>query len=137
MTADQIVAVARGWLGAPFLHQGRTRAGIDCAGLVIVVCRELGVVPQDFDVTGYTRQPDGSMPDVCDEYLIRCPAQAGGVFTMRYYGEAQHMGFFTPYRHGGLAVIHAVASAGEVVEHRLDAVWRKRIVRTYKLPGAD
>lgn len=135
MTADQIVTLARSWLDVPFLHQGRSRQGVDCAGLVICVARDLGVLPPDGDVTGYTRQPDGSMQRACEHYMTRSQPAVGNVFIMRFEGEPQHMGFFTPYRHGGLAVIHAVASHGKVVEHRLDNIWSKRIVRSYTFPG--
>ena len=44
MPADPsaIVAAARTWLGVPWRHQGRTRQGVDCAGLVVLVGRGLG-----------------------------------------------------------------------------------------------
>jgi cell wall-associated NlpC family hydrolase len=51
-----IVAAARGWIGVPWRHQGRSRAGVDCVGLIVVVCRELGL--SDYDSTVYGRDPD-------------------------------------------------------------------------------
>jgi cell wall-associated NlpC family hydrolase len=35
-----IVSAARSWLGVPWRHQGRTRQGVDCAGLVVLVGRK-------------------------------------------------------------------------------------------------
>lgn len=134
MTADQIVSEARSWIGVPFVHQGRSRQGVDCAGLVICVARSLGMVPADFDVNGYTKQPDGTMRSACEKYMVVSPPTAGGVFMMRYEGEPQHMGFYANYRYGGLSVIHAVMSNGKVVEHRLDSTWRKRVVQSFTLP---
>jgi len=135
MTADLLVTAARGWLGVPFMHQGRSSAGVDCAGLVICLGRDLGQLPADFDVNGYTRQPDGSMFAHCAERLLPSPARVGAVALMRFTDEPQHLGILVPYRHGGLAIVHALQSAGRVVEHRLDANWRARIVRCFSFPG--
>jgi hypothetical protein len=51
------VAVARTLLGVPCRHQGRTRQGVDCAGLVVLVGRGLGLA--DYDTTAYGRRPEG------------------------------------------------------------------------------
>ena len=44
---DAIIAAARAWLGVPWRHQGRTRQGVDCAGLVVLVGREFGLAAYD------------------------------------------------------------------------------------------
>ena len=54
---DAIVAAARVWLGVPWRHQGRTRQGVDCAGLVVLVGRGLGLA--DYDTCAYGRRPEG------------------------------------------------------------------------------
>lgn len=128
------IECARSWLGTRFEHQGRSRHGVDCAGLVICVLREMGYVAPDFDVNGYERQPDGSMFRICDEMLPRAPVEAGSIFVMRFAQEPQHMGFVAPYRWGGLSIIHALQSRKKVVEHRLDDIWRARIVGTFGVP---
>jgi len=51
-------------------------------------------------------------------------ADGGGVAE----AEPQHLAIVTPYRHGGLAMIHAYSRSSAVVEHRLADVWRARIV---------
>ncbi len=134
-TAAAIVAAARSWLGVPFQHQGRTRAGVDCAGLIICIGRDLGELPADWDVNGYTRQPDGSMFAHCAERLGPSGQTPGAVALMRFAEEPQHLGVLVPYRHGGLALVHALQSSGRVVEHRLDATWRSRITRCFSFPG--
>ena len=55
--ADAIVAEARTWLGVPWRHQGRSRAGVDCAGLVVLVARALELA--DHDSTAYGRRAQG------------------------------------------------------------------------------
>lgn len=42
-----VVARARAWLGTPYHHQGRVLgAGVDCAGLLCEVYREVGLMPE-------------------------------------------------------------------------------------------
>jgi cell wall-associated NlpC family hydrolase len=52
-----IVAAARTYLGVPWRHQGRTRAGLDCAGLIVMVARDLAL--SDYDSTAYGRRAQG------------------------------------------------------------------------------
>lgn len=46
-TRAQIVEEARSYLGTKWLHQGRTRDGVDCAGLVACVGNALGLIAYD------------------------------------------------------------------------------------------
>ncbi len=53
------MADARSWLGVPWVHQGRTRLGIDCAGIVTVIGNEHGLL--SFDTTNYQRRTHGTL----------------------------------------------------------------------------
>ena len=53
LMGEAVVAQARAWLGTPWRHQGRSPRGVDCAGLVVLVARALGLA--DHDVAGYSR----------------------------------------------------------------------------------
>jgi len=57
VTAEAVGAAARAWLGIPWRHQGRSARGVDCAGLVVLVARELGLA--DYDKQTYGRRPEG------------------------------------------------------------------------------
>lgn len=141
MTGADVVACARTWIGTPFVHQHRIKGvGADCLGLIIGVCRELLMVESTFDVTGYTRQPDGTMISQADVHMTRVMApEIGDIAVFRFDRQPQHMGFIADYVHGGHSVIHALdqrgRKGGKVVEHRLDPSWRSRIVAVYRLPG--
>lgn len=139
ITREQIVAEARSWIGTPWVHQHRTKGvAVDCAGLVIGVARALGVVADDFDVTGYGRQPDGTLLTVCDTHLERITRdqmQPGDVVVVAVERDPQHMGIVVPYRGALLALVHAASVAGKVIEHRLLFGHGMLYRRAYRFPG--
>jgi cell wall-associated NlpC family hydrolase len=142
MTARaEVVAAARALVGTPYQHQGRLPGvALDCAGVVICVARACGLIEADFDVTGYTPRPDGTLLAYCDRYLTRIEQDAAGpgdVIVTRFGGEAQHFGILSPYLHGGQAVVHAVTGRG-VLETRLlfgTAPAAMKFVAAFRLPG--
>lgn len=142
-SAAQVVAAARGWIGTPWRHQGRSRGGVDCGGLLVEVARELCLA--DVDAGAYGLRADGrSLRALCEEHMRRIPlAQiAPGDAVLIRFRQApheSHLAMVTDYRHGGLALLHALnrAAGGCVVEHRLDAYWRSLIVAAYRLPGVE
>lgn len=139
-----VVATAREWISTPFAHQGRLRRiGVDCAGVLIGVARELHLVAEDFDVQGYPRVPDGSsLLGWCDQYMTRVPQsemQPGDVIVVRIDADPQHLGILGDYRHGGLSIIHAmsVGVRQEVIETRLMFSRALGFVAAYAMPGVD
>lgn len=133
--SKDIITAARGWIGTPFRHQGRLQGvGCDCVGLVVGVAAELGVPVQD--QTGYSREPQGrALRAALDAQLRRVDEPAPGcVVLMRIGREERHVGVVATAETGALTLIHAWLQAGEVVEHHLDDVWRRRIVQSYEIP---
>ena len=122
MTRANVVAEARTWLGTPWVHQHRAKGkAVDCAGLIICVARDLGLLPADFDLNGYSRMPDGTLLAVCDLHMDRVDRtamQPGDVLVVATEHDPQHMGFIGDYRHGGLSLIHASSRAGKAIETR-------------------
>lgn len=139
VTPVQVVAATRAYLGVRWHHQGRGRAGMDCAGLVVCVAHDLGL--SEFDTRDYGRVPNGdTMRQVLREHCIELPANAlapGLVVLMRFDADPQHMGIVADYVHGGFSIVHALAQQRRVVEHRLDQLWLNRIVALYALPGVE
>jgi cell wall-associated NlpC family hydrolase len=147
MTGEEIVAVARGWIGTPFHHQGRLKGvGVDCVGLVIGVAKELHILPDDFQTTAYRREPDGvTLIHECDRLLDRVSRDnisIGDILVMSWKTEPQHVGIIGDYKHGGFSLIHAFGrpGGGKVVEMRLDMndlMRGGKFVAAYRFPGVE
>ena len=145
-TAAQVVAEARTWLGTPWQHQAALKGvGCDCTGLVRGVVGAFRELPPELLRMSYARTPDGvTLLRLCREHLHEVPAtevQPGDVLAFRYIEQPaahpQHLGIAADYVHGGLSIIHALdqqgVARGKVVEHRLDATWRARIVGAFRI----
>jgi cell wall-associated NlpC family hydrolase len=130
-TRDQVVEAARSYLGTRWHHQGRSPAGLDCAGLVIRVAHDLGL--SEFDVTGYGRTPDGaSLYRMAARHMTRARRpQRGDVLLFKFHRSPMHLAILT----GDDTMIHAFANNRKVVEHRIDETWRARIVDAFTIPG--
>ena len=136
----QIVEAARQWIDTPFHHQARLKhVGVDCVGLVIGVARELELVPQDLDVLGYPRTPDGtSLMATMRQHMAeidRAVMQPGDVIVVSFDKDPQHLAILGDYRHGGLSIIHAAGNTGRVIEMRLMFGEHMKFVAAFTLPG--
>lgn len=140
---DDIVRVARSYVGTPYHHRGRRPGvGLDCAGELICVCRELGLREPDFDVPNYDKTPTGELLEWCDRYMTRiskADMQPGDAIGLITDVDPQHLGILAPYRHGGLAIVHAsnVSPHNKVIDHRLMFSGRFRFIAAWKLPGVE
>jgi hypothetical protein len=136
VTRAEVVATSRRYLDCKYHHQGRICAGIDCIGLAIAVCRDLGLGDHDFQ--NYSREPDGvtlmtEIEKVCTpitDYAL------GDLLVFRLRHLPQHCGIVTDLP-DGLGLIHAYQTIGKVAEHALTDWWIERIVAAYRLPGIE
>lgn len=133
-TRDDIVRTSREYLGTPFHHQGRVKGvGMDCAGLLICVARDLGL--QHYDVQGYSRVPSGgefqrhlgANLDVITEIEVGC------ILLMTFDQDPQHVAICSTPE----SIIHAYYDVRKCVEHRLDEVWTDRIRAIYRFRGIE
>lgn len=136
----RVVAIARDWIGTPYLHQASHRGvGSDCLGLLRGVWREIyGAEPESMPrYSADWGEPAG------DEVLWRAltrhlhPAQGANLgdvvlFRMRANGVAKHLGIVSALAEQG-AFIHAYTGHG-VVESALTRPWRRRIVARFHFP---
>jgi hypothetical protein len=136
MGAGLIVETARSFLGARFRHQGRSPEAMDCAGLVILVGRATGHLPESLDVTAYARRPDGrSLMDHCRSHLEeigKADLQVGDIAVFKVETDPQHLAIIGDYPGALLSMIHAYAPAHRVVENRLDDGWRSKLVGAFR-----
>jgi len=136
MRGRQALAIARRWIGTPYLHQASAQgAGTDCLGLLRGVWREMyGSEPEV--VPAYT--PDWS--EVTGEerlwraartHLVPSEIGPGAVllFRMRNGAVAKHLGIAGEQQ----TFVHAYARHG-VVESPLSDPWRRRIVGCFQFP---
>ena len=136
-----IVTEARTWLGTPWAHQGRAKGvAVDCVGLVVEVARATGVLSVA-EAADYRRRPDGStLQAKLGAYLTSRPLaqlRPGDVVLIATNEVADHVAFVGDYPGGrALTLIHAYWPMRKVVEHRLDATWRRRIVAGYSIREA-
>lgn len=135
ITTADLIAEVRSWIGTPYQHQARLKGvGVDCAGLVIGVARELGIF--DVEYQDYGRIPHkGLLPSICDRHLIRCEVPApGSVLVMSFLldaGAEQHLAILTDAG----TIVHAYESVGACVEHHYSLAWQRRTRIVYRFPG--
>lgn len=133
MTPAAIIAAARECIGTPFAHQGRIlNRALDCAGVAVHAACSVGL--EVSEPAAYSRLPNAAMLEWWldnQTFLERVTdMQPADLLLMRFTGEPQHLAVFT-----GDTIVHAYQSIGRVVEHGLDAKWRRRIVRVYRFRG--
>jgi cell wall-associated NlpC family hydrolase len=136
VNGTDIVSIARTWLDVPFRHQGRSRHGVDCGGLLLMVATDAGLSVAA--PTVYSMSPDPDM--IADTLQTNCTRlqfrdqHPGDVLLFSFAGEPRHVGIASELA-GHPAVIHAWAKPGKVVEHRIDDLWHKRLRAVYRLRG--
>jgi NlpC/P60 family putative phage cell wall peptidase len=134
-----LIETAREWLGTPHVHQGAIKGlGCDCVGFLAEVAVETGLITPELRAefpTDYSMQPAaGELRRLCSSHLHLVPFDhraPGDIVLMRFALEPQHLGMLTQVSPVDY-VIHCAEKG--VVEHRLDSVWRARIVRVYRFP---
>lgn len=116
-TAQDMVEEARKWVGTPWRHQGRTRVGVDCVGLLVVCARAIGLEVEDR--TDYGQSPtNDSLLRHLSSYLTKAhnnqilPGRIG-LFTENRF--PCHVGIFSDVD-GAPHLIHAFARRRMVVE---------------------
>ena len=134
MPADDVIAAARSWVGVPYLHQGRSRSGVDCIGLVLEICAECGRLPPKLGRVNYGRHTgtdelERRIGRYCELLEEREP---GALITFAWGAFAGHVGIFT-----GANLIHAFNKRGieRVVETSFAGPWLRVHTRAWRLPA--
>lgn len=139
---SDLVVLARGWIGTPYVHQARCRGvGCDCLGLILGLWAErFGGLPEmppaytrDWSEAGRSER----LWRAAERHLIpkaRDGAATGDVllFRMRDGAVAKHLGLQSRLP-SDPRFIHAYSGRG-VVESRLTTAWARRIVARFEFP---
>lgn len=134
LAAADVIAAARSYVDVPFRHQGRSREGLDCLGLLICAAVDLGLPYRDNLNYGRTPDPRRILKEIRQQ-LIPADAYAPGlVVLLRWGADTAHFGLITDLG-GRLGLIHAAQPYGRVVEHGFDATWRRRRRGLFAIPG--
>lgn len=135
---DDIISEARGWLEVPWRHQGRTRHGIDCAGLVIKVANDLGI--SQYDTTAYQRRTSGH--EFMDHFNSNMKkkrvssAEPGDVLLFRDDMFPCHSAIIG-IKPEGLTIIHAYANRKKVVEEPYTGEWVNKVIACFEYTVAE
>lgn len=139
---DEVIRIARGWIGTPYLHQASTKgAGTDCLGLLRGVWREmLGTEPET--VPAYTAdwaepRREEVLMHAAQRWLVpkdRTDSDVGDVllFRMRDGSVAKHLGLQSAVGPRA-AFVHAYTGHG-VIESPLSLPWMRRIAARFSFP---
>jgi cell wall-associated NlpC family hydrolase len=142
-TRQQLMDIARSYIDVPFHHQGRSRGGLDCIGLIVVPAQTLGIVVKD--QKGYSRQANpmmlrhhmgDSLDRIGDDLSCAVP---GDILLFHADGHPDiplHVGLLTEWVNGGYGLLHAYYDNGRVTETNLDDHWKPLLhsVWSYRWP---
>jgi len=135
MTRSELVDQARKYVGIPWLHQGRSVAGVDCIGVLLGVSDAFDVYYEDMQ--GYARTPEGHvfLRQLLKFFPIsRSAPQAGSIGVFRQGSFPCHVGIFGEDNKKHLTLINASIKHRKVVEERfVPESWN--LVYTLNFPG--
>lgn len=138
--ATDIVAIARSWIGTPYVHQASVKgAGCDCLGLLRGVWRELhgeeaeDIPPYrpDWDTPGGEVLRDGLARHLAAIALADIAPGDVVLFRMVPRAGARHCAIVGA-KDGVLTLIHARQNK-RVGEEPLTAFWRRKLAYAFRL----
>lgn len=148
LKSDEVVSVARSWIGTRYLHQHRHKGhGVDCVGLIIGVGIEAEVLstwsPQAWRRhSRYGVAPNPShMLSAMKEFLVPIDVPKGEVgpdSSIAWLGWRDglpmHLAIAATAPDGYRTIIHALSLAGSVVEHSVSADWLAYVEGWWRYP---
>lgn len=138
---DNIVRIARGWIGTPYAHQASVRGvGCDCLGLLRGVWRELygedAETPPPYSPDWSEATGEETLYMAMQRHLREIPVSdiAPGdiaLFRMMPRGPAKHCGIIGSQM-SALTLIHARQNK-QVSEETFAQSWCKRLVFVFRI----
>jgi len=125
----ELVDIARKYVGVKYWFKGRSRGGLDCAGVAILSIREYTI--PDYEYLEYSANPN---PTHIKRELLKIAdkvdsMQSGDIFLIRLHGAPQHVAIYT----NNNTIIHAYEDIGKVVEEKYTKYWQNKLDSIYRL----
>lgn len=125
---DDIIIEARKYIGTPFFFKGRSRGGLDCAGLATLA---INVYIRNYNFTNYTINPN---PKIIKKELLRIAnnvnnLRSGDLLLIDLYGLPQHIALYTSNN----TIIHTYKGIGKVVEEKYTYYWKNKVDSIYRI----
>jgi cell wall-associated NlpC family hydrolase len=137
MKGEDIVRIADSFVGTPYRHQGRSRKGVDCWGLLYAIGAEAGILPDGLNVKAdYGLITDQLMKAEMSKWCtVTTLVQDGVIAIIKWPGArfAGHMGVLTSDGN----IIHAYSIEARVVKHGFRGKWLKMSDSLWKLPSVE
>lgn len=127
---EQFLEAARSWIGVPWVHQGRTRSGIDCVGLIVKSAEECGISVSDRADYG-RRQSYMQLRPLLQDYCDRVEYPIPGDIILFKNSSTLHLAVVSKVRNEKIVrVVQAYGHGSKVVENGLGfpalQIWRIR-----------
>ena len=138
ITADDVLREARRYLGAPFRLYGRSVAGMDCIGLVVVVGQSLGQLPENLTLPAYAPNALRSFLPLLWEWMDEIEAAdvtAGCGYLLSHHRNSarpRHLAISTSI---GLVQMYHTGAVRKIAECGMDDSIRSLIVGGWKYKG--
>lgn len=134
VTVEEFILVARGYKGTPYRTQGRSRRGVDCGGLLLVVCWDTGYT--SLEVRGYATRPNGEdfegFLESEGKEIDKSKTRAGDVVAFDYGQGIQHIALVTEVVDSRPRILHAKPNVG-VIEQVMHGHELRSWVKSYRL----
>ncbi len=135
---QQCLQLARSYIGTPWKHKGRSRNGIDCLGLPMVVGWELGLHEYD-DSLDYGRQAKNfDFMDALEPFGTRLKdmkdIRDADILVMRIPIFPQHV-VMASHIGNRPTIIHASVDARKVVEEHLSDEVKRLLIAAFRYKG--
>lgn len=138
-----IIVETRTWLDVPWRHQGRSRDGVDCVGLPVMVGEALGVwdVPKEQYIRDYTMRPQPSeFLRLVKTHMKRIPmasARNGSVLIFREPRVPCHAGILEVDSAGQRWLYHAYAVTRKVIREAMSDEREERCMMAFDYHGVE
>jgi len=123
---------ARKYIGVTFKCHGRSSSALDCAGLLVLSARDIGVNLVDSNLYSSSVR-NGILLSTLEKSknLARVDSKTpvkDDIIVFRFNSEPHHIAICC-----GDSMIHAMSKVGKVTEHRLSGAWKNKIECLYRI----